>query len=249
MNYVTGHLRFVDECSTFKQFLKDRLERLWEGWEDIPSVREKLLKEVKGMVYPEVGEGCYATLAAWDLLEPWSRFTYGTMMLAMDDENHGEQLGMLMELLGFDADWLADETRHMVLKQFAEMAPKEDSGVVVLVRAPWTSEKNMPFRHADIAYYRKLAYNTFVEPLEDGTPMSELSEVYVGDETIGEVSRRIEGIVIIDEMVKPGKVLVHAFYNANNVNADSEKTKNSLKDVVEYGDERGIYEEIENDND
>ena len=247
MNAVTAPLRFVDQFEEYKCILKDRLERLHEGWTGL-TVHAKVMKSVMRLVFPEAGEREYAKLAAWDLLEPWSRFKYGTMLLETDAEK-SEELAMMTDLCGYDPEWLAEQTQYLVLKDFAVNAPEDETGVVVLVRTAWMSPKNEAFRYVDEQYFRELARCTFEACKYDDTPMSDIAEDYEGEETVGEVSRRLEGIVIIDELAVENGCVVHAYYNPYNENEDGEEVKDALKDAVEYGDERGDFEDFENEND
>ena len=59
-----------------------------------------------------------------------------------------------------------------------------------------------------------------------------------------EVTERITGIVIIDEDWENSTCTCHAYWNPNSVEADNEELKQALKDVVEFGDELGVFEDF-----
>lgn len=60
-----------------------------------------------------------------------------------------------------------------------------------------------------------------------------------------EVTKCVTGIVIIDENWEAGSCTCHAYWNPNSVEAYSEELKKALKDVIEYGDELGEFEDFE----
>ena len=84
LNKVTAQLQHAD-ADEFETFLKERLERMKEYTEDT-SIYPKLLRTLELMSFPVIGEREYSKLAAWEVLEPWSRFKYGTMILATEEE-------------------------------------------------------------------------------------------------------------------------------------------------------------------
>lgn len=200
LNKVTAQLQSAD-ADEFVTFLKERLERMKENTEDT-TLYPKLFRTLELMAYPVVGEREYSKLAAWDILEPWSRFKYGTMILATEEE--------LPEL--------------PILKMFADLTEEDEAGALVLVNAPWKDRKE-DFGPEEFC---ELARRVF----------------FVWDV---EVTERITGIVIIDEDWENGSCTCHAYWNPNSVEADDENLKQALKEVVEYGDELGEFEDFSDD--
>lgn len=200
LNKVTAQLQSAD-ADEFVTFLKERLERMKEDTEDT-TIYPKLLRTLELMAYPMIGEREYSKLAAWEILEPWCRFKYGTMVLATDEELPEQPM----------------------LKMFAALTEDDDTGVLVLVNSPWNDRKQ-DFGPEEFC---EIAHRVFFE----------------WDE---EVTERITGIVIIDEDWENGSCTCHAYWNPNSVEADDENLKQALKNVVEYGDELGEFEDYEDE--
>lgn len=197
LNKVTAQLQRAD-ADEFVTFLKERLERMKEYTEDT-LLYPKLLRTLELMSYPVVGEREYSKLAAWEILEPWCRFKYSTMILATEE--------ILPEL--------------PMMKMFAGLTEDDDAGVLVLVNAPWDDRKE-DFGPEE---FDELARRVFLE-WDD------------------EVTERITGIVIIDEDWETSTCTCHAYWNPNSVEADDDNLKQALKDVAEYGDDLGEFEDF-----
>lgn len=197
LNKVTAQLQSAD-ADEFETFLQERLECMKEYTEDT-SIYPKVLRTLELMSFPVVGEREYSKLAAWEILEPWCRFKYGTMILATDE--------VLPEL--------------PMLKMFTDLTEDDDAGVLVLVNAPWDDRKE----DFGTEEFCELAHRVFFD-WDD------------------EVTERITGIVIIDEDWGTGSCTCHAYWNPNSVESEDEDLKQALKDVVEYGDELGEFEDF-----
>ena len=197
LNKVTAQLQSADG-DEFETFFKERLERM-KGYTEDTILYPKVLRTLELMAYPVVGEREYAKLAAWEILEPWCRFNYGTMILATEKE--------FPEL--------------PMMKMFAEHTEDDETGVLVLVNSPWNCRKE----DFGIGECCEMAFRVF----------------YNWDD---EVTERITGIVIIDEDWENSTCTCHAYWNPNSVEADNEELKQALKDVVEYGDELGVFEDF-----
>lgn len=142
---------------------------------------------------------------------------------------------------------LSDMTEHLVYKRFADQIAHEGMNVAVLVKLPWRCSKNRYFQDAEYTYFRSLARRTFCEYQHRQTMMIDIVRGYDGIETIGEVSKMLGGIVVVDENMEESNYVCHSFCNPNYTECD-EEMEDFLQSIVTAGGERCMYDDFLYDN-
>ena len=142
---------------------------------------------------------------------------------------------------------MAEEHRLMVMEKFGDEIMDEDKDVVVLVKAPWNSEKCGESAVSDAIYYRCLAHRTFFDYLsDDETELEYVSDYYIGDALVKDVVEQLNGILVIDMTTGENhdQWVCHSFKNPNS-HVMTKEVKASLVGAVLTGDKIGLFEDFE----
>lgn len=240
-NKVLLHLMFVNLFVSFYEGLKALLERLKEKMTSEED-KEKLISIVEEVADPWDGEEAYAKLVMLDRLWP----LFENDLLNPDEV----AVGMMYQIEDLNPYKMAEEHAEMVMEKFGDGIMDYHKHVVVLVKAPWNSNKCCENDVADALYFRSVARRTFFEYYsDDDTELIDINDYYYGDALVKDAIEQLNGIIVIDMTVGDDndKVVCHSFKNPNSQvmtkNADT-----ALLVAVLTGDELGMYEDFESDN-
>lgn len=241
INAVLLHLMFLNQFVAFYENLKALLKRLKEKMTSEED-KEKLIKIVEQVANPCGGELAFAELVMLDRL--WPLFENGTL-------NPDEvAVSLMCQTEDMNPYKMAQEHRLMVMENVGDEIMDEDKHIVVLVKAPWNSNKCCENDVADALYFRSVARRTFFEYYsDDDTELVDINDYYYGDALVKDAIEQLNGIIVIDMTVGDDndKVVCHSFKNPNSQvmtkNADT-----ALLVAVLTGDELGMYEDFESDN-
>ncbi len=241
INAVLLHLMFLNQFVAFYENLKALLKRLKEKMTSEED-KEKLIKIVEQVANPCGGELAFAELVMLDRL--WPLFENGTL-------NPDEvAVSLMCQTEDMNPYKMAQEHRLMVMENVGDEIMDEDKHIVVLVKAPWNSNKCCENDVADALYFRSVARRTFFEYYsDDDTELIDINDYYYGDALVKDAIEQLNGIIVIDMTVGDDndKVVCHSFKNPNSQvmtkNADT-----ALLVAVLTGDELGMYEDFESDN-
>ncbi len=241
INAVLLHLMFLNQFVAFYENLKALLKRLKEKMTSEED-KEKLIKIVEQVANPCGGELAFAELVMLDRL--WPLFENGTL-------NPDEvAVSLMCQTEDMNPYKMAQEHRLMVMENVGDEIMDEDKHIVVLVKAPWNSNKCCENDVADALYFRSVARRTFFEYYsDDDTELMDINDYYYGDALVKDAIEQLNGIIVIDMTVGDDndKVVCHSFKNPNSQvmtkNADT-----ALLVAVLTGDELGMYEDFESDN-
>ena len=241
INAVLLHLMFLNQFVAFYENLKALLKRLKEKMTSEED-KEKLIKIVEQVANPCGGELAFAELVMLDRL--WPLFENGTL-------NPDEvAVSLMCQTEDMNPYKMAQEHRLMVMENVGDEIMDEDKHIVVLVKAPWNSNKCCENDVADALYFRSVARRTFFEYYsDDDTELIDINDYYYGDALVKDAIEQLNGIIVIDMTVGDDndKVVCHSFKNPNS----QVMTKNddtALLVAVLTGDELGMYEDFESDN-
>ena len=191
----------------------------------------------------------YAERVAQKVLGGMSKEKYGVALLELDTVQ-SEKMAVPLKKYGYDPYWMAEQTKDFVLEHFGERIANEEMQVAVLVRSGFrfkdSSYKNV-LDEADYEYFRNLARRTFFGYRIFDERLKEIVPGYEGDESAAEVMVNLGGIIVIDLGWEEGKCYVHSFVNPDALLADDEVI-DLLANVVERGDELGLFEDFWYDN-
>ncbi len=241
INAVLLHLMFLNQFVAFYENLKALLKRLKEKMTSEED-KEKLIKIVEQVANPCGGELAFAELVMLDRL--WPLFENGTL-------NPDEvAVSLMCQTEDMNPYKMAQEHRLMVMENVGDEIMDENKHIVVLVKAPWNSNKCCENDVADALYFRSVARRTFFEYYsDDDTELMDINDYYYGDALVKDAIEQLNGIIVIDMTVGDDndKVVCHSFKNPNSQvmtkNADT-----ALLVAVLTGDELGMYEDFESDN-
>lgn len=142
----------------------------------------------------------------------------------------------------------AEATRHLFFKRYAKKFMKSHPFMLVMVNFPWYNGRINSFADADEAYYRAIARRTFCEYKNLTDPMNSIVPKFNSGETVFEVSKHLSGIVFIDDFsITSDSYSCHIYLNPNANNPITYSIPYLMR-VIEGGDNRGVLDDLKNDN-
>ena len=142
----------------------------------------------------------------------------------------------------------AEQKKHLILKRNTQRFLKNEMYVHVMVRMKWYRGLNsFDFTEPDGVFYRSLARRTFCEHINDGVLMKSVVQGYKGNETVDEVSRRLAGLIFIDDDIEKDSYSCYVIMNPNAINSYG-TSADYLRELVKKGDKKGVYDDLRYDN-
>lgn len=114
-----------------------------------------------------------------------------------------------------DPYYLAEQTKDLMFKRFAENFMPNNMFMQVLVSSPYFPNYHKGFYHMHSDYYELLAYYTFCEHTGDETKLRKMIPGYLPGETLDEVSRSLAGFIVIDDGIDKDCYQCHVYMNPN----------------------------------
>ncbi len=140
--------------------------------------------------------------------------------------------------------------QHRNVFNYSDKFLKDNACMIVMVVFPWYNQIITEFNLSNTRLYRSMSRRVFCQYMQDKTPFKTLNNAFAGKQTIYEVSRKLSGIIFLEDKSmlgdNPHETNVKSYIYLN-PNADH-KLRNSLAFDYLRGLHNTEFDDFEHDN-